>query len=110
MGYSPAASHNFASPPVSVLIRKCFCSPAFESSHLYLPNRLLRVTNGQREPSEEQILILMKTTCFGELPVGTFFLFRGQRFKKLGTSLAGDSKRYRILFDRDTQVEILGKR
>jgi hypothetical protein len=52
----------------------------------------------------------MKTTCFGELRVGTFFLFRGQRFKKLGTSLAGDSKRYRILFDRDTQVEILGKR
>ena len=49
---------------------------------------------------------VMKKVRFGELPVGTYFLFRGQSFKKLGTSLAGDSKRSRIIFDRGTEVEI----
>jgi len=48
----------------------------------------------------------MKKVSFGELAVGTFFLFRGQRFKKLDTSLAGDSKSAQILFDRGTEVEI----
>jgi hypothetical protein len=47
--------------------------------------------------------------CFCELPVGTFFLFRGQRFKKLETSLAEDSKSARIIFDRGTEVELIGK-
>jgi hypothetical protein len=51
----------------------------------------------------------MKKVCFGDLPVGTYFLFRGQRFKKLDTSLAGDSKRARIIFDRGTEVEIIEK-
>jgi hypothetical protein len=51
----------------------------------------------------------MKQSRFGELPVGTWFLFRGQRYKKLDTSLARDSQRHRIIFDRDTQVEIIGK-
>jgi hypothetical protein len=51
----------------------------------------------------------MKKACFCELPVGTFFLFRRQRFEKLGTSLAGDSKSSRLIFDRDTQVEIIGE-
>jgi hypothetical protein len=48
----------------------------------------------------------MKKVSFGELAVGTFFLFRGQRFKKLDTSLAGDWKSSRIIFDRGTEVEI----
>jgi hypothetical protein len=51
----------------------------------------------------------MKKAPFCELSVGTFFLFRGQRFEKLGTSLAGDSKSSRIIFDRDTEVEIITK-
>ena len=50
----------------------------------------------------------MKKVCFGDLPVGTYFLFRGQRFKKLDTSLASDAKSSRILFDRGTEVEIDG--
>jgi hypothetical protein len=50
----------------------------------------------------------MKRSRFAELSVGTWFLFRGQRYKKLHTSLAGDSKRSRIIFDRDTQVDIIG--
>jgi hypothetical protein len=49
----------------------------------------------------------MKKTCFAELPVGASFLFRGQRFKKLDASLAGHSKSSRIIFDRDTEVEIV---
>jgi hypothetical protein len=47
----------------------------------------------------------MKKFCFCELQTGTFFLFRGQLFKKVDTSLAEDSKRSRILFDRGTEVE-----
>jgi hypothetical protein len=47
----------------------------------------------------------MKKFCFCELPVGTFFLFRGQRFKKLETSLAEDSKSARIVFDRGIEVQ-----
>jgi hypothetical protein len=49
----------------------------------------------------------MKKAPFGSVTIGTSFLFRGQRFKKLGTSLAGDSDRSRIIFDRDTEVEII---
>jgi hypothetical protein len=50
----------------------------------------------------------MKKVCFGDLPVCSFFLFRGQRFKKLDTSLASDAKSSRILFDRGTEVETAG--
>jgi hypothetical protein len=53
---------------------------------------------------------MMKKVCFAELPVGSFFSFRGQRFKKLEGSLAGDSKSSRIIFDRDTEVEIVGNK
>jgi hypothetical protein len=50
----------------------------------------------------------MKKVSFSDLPVGTFFLFRGQRFKKLDTSLASDAISSRMLFDRGTEVEIVG--
>jgi hypothetical protein len=65
-----------------------------------------KVTTGQPRSSAEPAL--MKKVRFGKLPVGTVFLFRGQRFKKLDTSLAGDSKSSQILFDRGTEVEPIG--
>jgi hypothetical protein len=58
----------------------------------------------------EKDFYFMKTTCFGDLPVGNSFLFRGQIYKKWDTSLARDWRLFQLIFDRDTQVEAIRMR
>ncbi|HWX18599.1 MAG TPA: hypothetical protein VN578_01710 [Candidatus Binatia bacterium] len=40
----------------------------------------------------------MKTFTFGELPLGTPFLFRGRRFTKTARNMAEDEERYPFVF------------